>query len=198
MKEKKKKQKKTKSRDVQTKLLSLPMFRAEQKIVTAKLFTASQWYIFSLWSSFILCFISSHTLILPARLSGNIVDKLAVSVVCIINMDPMPTLRTAATGNFKPCRWHLLQWSTSSPSSSIRVQEIGVSVFKCQHVLVIVHQLSLCVVTSAAELRLLKKAFLFLFCQMNVSRQATLQQQSFVSCFTVTLVHGIPKCFVSL
>ena len=32
------------------------------------------------------------------------------------------------------------------------------SVFKCQHALVIVHELTLCVVTSAPELRLFKNA----------------------------------------
>ena len=47
--------------------------------------------------------------------------------------------------------------SSPSPSSSIWVQEIGVSVFECQHVLVIIYQPSFCVLTSASELRMLKK-----------------------------------------
>ena len=42
------------------------------------------------------------------------------------------------------------------PSSSVRVQEMGVSVFKCQHVLVVAHGHSLCVLTSVPELQLFK------------------------------------------
>ena len=52
------------------------------------LFTASQWHIFR---AVLLCVLFLLTLILP-RESGNIVDELAVSVVCINNMDPMPAL----------------------------------------------------------------------------------------------------------
>ena len=75
------------------------MFRAEQKIMTAKFFTASQWHIFR---AVLLCVLFLLTLILT-RGNGNIVDELAVSVVCTNNMVPMPALLETLNLAADPC-----------------------------------------------------------------------------------------------
>ena len=67
--------------------------------MTDKLFTATQWHIFR---AVLLCVLFLLTLILT-RGNGNIVDELAMSVVCINNMDPMPALLETLNLAADPC-----------------------------------------------------------------------------------------------